>query len=45
VVLEKASQTGFDPVACPAAFDDDEKVVAIAREPVPASCQFLIQVV
>ena len=26
VLLEKASQTGFDTVACPAAFDDDEKV-------------------
>src|SRR5713101_7931149 len=45
VVLEKPSETGFDPVARSLAFDDDEQVVAIPREPVPASFQFLIQVV
>jgi hypothetical protein len=45
VVLEKASQTGFDARARPRAFADDEQVVAIASEPVPALLQFLIPVV
>ena len=45
VVLEKPSQTGFHPFACSLAFDDDEKVVAVAREPVSAPFQFLIQVI
>lgn len=45
VVLEKPSQTGFDAFACALAFNDDEEVVAIAREPVSASFQFLVQVV
>ena len=45
VVLEKASDTGFDPVARSAAFDDEEKVVALPSESVTAPFQFLIQVV
>jgi hypothetical protein len=45
VVLEKSSQTGFHTFACPLAFDDDEKVVAVAREPVSAPVQFLIPVI
>src|SRR5713101_7957792 len=45
VLLEKASQTGFNAFARPLAFDDDEKVVAIASESVTAPFQFLIQVV
>jgi hypothetical protein len=45
VVLEEPSQTGFHTFACSLAFDDDEKVVAVAREPVSAPFQFLIQVI
>ena len=45
VVLEKPRQTGFDPVARSLAFDDEEKGVALAREPVPASFPFLLPVV
>jgi hypothetical protein len=45
VVREQASQTGFNAVARPLAFDDDEKVVARASEAVTAPFQFLIQVV
>jgi hypothetical protein len=35
VLLEKASETGFDALARPLAFDDDEKVVTVAGEEMP----------
>jgi hypothetical protein len=43
--LKKAPDTGFDAVPGPLAFDDNEKIVALACEPVSASFQFLVQII